>query len=500
MAYHCHWFSEQVGLASDLGLTNDVLIPLLRTWTGLCKEYGSVIDVYIPFKKSKANKESKFEYKDLDNVKGDSDVEKVLKTSGMQENEIGNDNEHSIHGEENLHSSDPFIIYELLQKKKDNIHQTNESDPTHPPGFTPKLGNNNKEEGSNSVNDQRKSVSGKKIFSYHNVGASTHHTTCMPITGGSILDVMDDLVKVGQTMGIGHKAKKGCFKELCLMHKINFVAIQETKMVSVDFFSIKMLWGNLAFDHAMSSFVDYFLVIMGPWTPTSTKLPVISVYAPQELSEKRELWGYLCSLIDRHLSDHRPIIMFESKLDYGPIPFRMFHSWFKMEGFDKFVEDTWNSMNVMDLNGLIRMKKKLQLLDRGEGDDEILEQVEELENFISYDEIKKAVWEYGINKSPGPNGFTFEFFQKYWKTMGQDIVAAVTEFFSTCKFPPGCNSTFIALIPKIHDAKTIKDFRPISLIGSIYKIIAKILANRLSLVISDLIYEVQIACGNHKGG
>ncbi|GKD69608.1 RNA-directed DNA polymerase, eukaryota [Tanacetum coccineum] len=320
------------------------------------------------------DEENKFKDKDLDNVKGDSDVEKVSETSGMQENGIGNDNEHSIHGEENIHSSDPFNIYELLQKKKDKIHQTKESDPTHPPGFTPELGNNNKEEGLNSVNDQRKLVSGKKIISYHNVEASTHHTTCMPITGGSILDVMNNL--------------------------------------------IKMLCGNLAFDHAVSSSVDYFLAIMGTWTPTSTKPLVILVYAPQELSKKRELWGYLCSLIDRwggetvvlgefnevrmeqerfgstfniqganafnnfislaglldlfphlsslcldrHLSDHRPIIMFESKLDYGPIPFRMFHSSFKIEGFDKFVEDTWDSMNVMDSNGLIRMKKKLQLI------------------------------------------------------------------------------------------------------------------------------------------
>ncbi|GKA41648.1 RNA-directed DNA polymerase, eukaryota, reverse transcriptase zinc-binding domain protein [Tanacetum coccineum] len=77
--------------------------------------------------------------------------------------------------------------------------------------------------------------------------------------------------------------------------------------------------------------------------------------------------------------------------------------------------------------------------------------------------------------------------------MGQDIVVAVTEFFSSGKFPPGCNSTFIALIPKIHDAKIIKNFLPISLIGSIYKILAKILANRLSLVILDLINEVQTA-------
>nr|GEX21035.1 RNA-directed DNA polymerase, eukaryota [Tanacetum cinerariifolium] len=371
--------------------------------------------------------ESKFKSKDFDNVKKDSDDEKVSETSGIQENEIGNDKEQSIHEEENLHSSDPFNIYELLQKKKENIHQTKESDPTHPPGFTPELGNN-KEEGSNSINDQRKSVSGKKILSYHNVKASNHHTTCMPITGGSILDVMDDLVK----------AKKWWIKEMCSLHKINFVALQETKMESIDLFSIKMLWDNLAFDHAVSLSVRNS---GGTWTPTSTKLLVILVYAPQELFEKQEMFvdlplgGYsytwahksafkmskidrfliseglldlfphlsgLC--LDRHLLDHRSIIMFESKLDHGPIPFRMFHSWFKMEGFDKFVEDTWDSMNVKDSNGLIHMKKKLQLLknaikcwvkeknksmkeakfsikckltkvdklvDRGEGDDEI---------------------------------------------------------------------------------------------------------------------------------
>ncbi|GKC75026.1 RNA-directed DNA polymerase, eukaryota, partial [Tanacetum coccineum] len=60
-------------------------------------------------------------------------------------------------------------------------------------------------------------------------------------------------------------------------------------------------------------------------------------------------------------------------------------------------------------------------------------------------------------------------------------------------FPQGCNSSFIALILKIHDAKDVKDFGPSSLIGSLYKIIAKILDNRLSLVMSDLISDVQTA-------
>nr|GEW25655.1 RNA-directed DNA polymerase, eukaryota [Tanacetum cinerariifolium] len=57
----------------------------------------------------------------------------------------------------------------------------------------------------------------------------------------------------------------------------------------------------------------------------------------------------------------------------------------------------------------------------------------------------------------------------------------------------GCNSSFVALIPKSPNANLVKDFRPISLIGSIYKIIAKILTNRLVCVLDDIVNEVQSA-------
>ncbi|GKD29693.1 RNA-directed DNA polymerase, eukaryota, partial [Tanacetum coccineum] len=60
-------------------------------------------------------------------------------------------------------------------------------------------------------------------------------------------------------------------------------------------------------------------------------------------------------------------------------------------------------------------------------------------------------------------------------------------------FPHGCNTSFITLIPKIQDAKVVKDFRPISLIGSVYKIIAKVLANRMSFVMLELISDMQSA-------
>ncbi|GKD68062.1 RNA-directed DNA polymerase, eukaryota, partial [Tanacetum coccineum] len=56
-----------------------------------------------------------------------------------------------------------------------------------------------------------------------------------------------------------------------------------------------------------------------------------------------------------------------------------------------------------------------------------------------------------------------------------------------------CNASFIALIPKVTDTKFVTDFRPISLIGCVYKVVTKILANRLATVISDLVSNTQSA-------
>ena len=55
------------------------------------------------------------------------------------------------------------------------------------------------------------------------------------------------------------------------------------------------------------------------------------------------------------------------------------------------------------------------------------------------------------------------------------------------------NATFLSLIPKKVNAVEVKDFRPISLVGSIYKILAKVLANRLSVVLATVISPSQNA-------
>jgi len=54
----------------------------------------------------------------------------------------------------------------------------------------------------------------------------------------------------------------------------------------------------------------------------------------------------------------------------------------------------------------------------------------------------------------------------------------------------GINSTFIALIPKIDSPQRLNDFRPISLVGCMYKVWAKVLANKLRIVIGSVVSNV----------
>nr|GEU98229.1 RNA-directed DNA polymerase, eukaryota [Tanacetum cinerariifolium] len=382
-------------------------------------------------------------------------------------------------------------------------------------------------------------------------------------------------------------------------------------------------------DHHIIS--DNFIALCGTWIPMKSYLLMISVYAPQSSASKRLLWNYISSLInswngesmvmgdfnevrsleerwgysftwvhplaskiskldrflmtdgvlslsphlssiclDKHLSDHHPILLRELVSDYGPIPFRIYHSWFSLDGFDKMVTSTWNSFNLEDGNGMIRFKNKIQMLknvihlwvadfkknqsartcelkvklsdidkflDQRNVSDDILfsrmdtlkqlqevkkranlfvkgimvegewvddpnrikyefrahfanrfqdpgvchgkinfcfpnhlnfDQVSNLESPVSYDEIRDAVWACGGNKSPGPDGYTFEFFRKFWDVVGPDLCIVVKWFFEHGSFASGCNSSFVTIIPKILDPKVVNDYRPISLIGSIF--------------------------------
>ena len=95
------------------------------------------------------------------------------------------------------------------------------------------------------------------------------------------------------------------------------------------------------------------------------------------------------------------------------------------------------------------------------------------------------------DKALGPDGFTMTFYHHCWGVVERDVLAVFEEFYQHSKFKKSLNATFIALIPKKNGASNIRDFRPISLMGSVYKILAKVLANRLKEVLYQLISESQ---------
>ncbi|GJZ69371.1 RNA-directed DNA polymerase, eukaryota, reverse transcriptase zinc-binding domain protein [Tanacetum coccineum] len=72
--------------------------------------------------------------------------------------------------------------------------------------------------------------------------------------------------------------------------------------------------------------------------------------------------------------------------------------------------------------------------------------------------FKRAVWDCGGDRAPGPDGFTFNFFITFWDIIEKDVVRFVQEFSTTHEIPKGCNPYFIALIPKVSNAKFVYDF------------------------------------------
>ena len=95
------------------------------------------------------------------------------------------------------------------------------------------------------------------------------------------------------------------------------------------------------------------------------------------------------------------------------------------------------------------------------------------------------------DKALGPDGFSLAFYHHCWEVVDRDVLTAFEEFYQHSKFEKSLNATFITLIPKKNGASNLRDFRPISLVGSVYKILAKVLTNCLKEVLDQLISESQ---------
>ncbi|GKC09532.1 RNA-directed DNA polymerase, eukaryota [Tanacetum coccineum] len=483
----------------------------------------------------------------FEDVAGDNEVEEVSETIFEKEQSQDHKMDDCNIGQSEMRSEDPFNIYDLLNKKQDTVNGGTNSNNTmkYPPSFTP-IGTTDVqsndfitaekggEERSQYTQEGKVDSEISKSHPNNNSKEDKEESICsghfkkpeLPCTGDSMLQVMENLVKVRQIMGYN--------MEGCLAQKAKKIGLK-----------------------------SYVISTRGEWIPNGKQLLIISIYAPRELSEKKMLWDYLTSVIGNWNGD----VVIMGDFNEVRTQDERYGSIYNVQGanaFNSFISDAGLEESKKDNSSNHKKILKAELaeidllIDRGEGDSEEvrtqnttmallikkrsqlairgilvdgiwidspslakseflshftnrfdqveaprlqlnidfpnkmnIEQQIDLECEVSRDEIKRAVWDCGTDKSPGPDGFTFGFYRRYWSFLEKDVEQAVRYFFHHETFSKAGNSSFIVLILKTHNANKVKDFRPITLIGSLYKIISKIMANRLVGVLEDIVNEVQ---------
>nr|GEX65261.1 RNA-directed DNA polymerase, eukaryota [Tanacetum cinerariifolium] len=278
-------------------------------------------------------------------------------------------------------SEDPFEIYELLNKKKDKEvskkQVSKDEGPTFPPGFTPNAVDDTVDGKVSGRNKQPNSDSHTSKDGFSGMNKGSNPSLNFKI-GGLILQVMEDLVEVGQTMGYN---MEGCLK--------NIEAI-----VSLHGDSQRSLW-----EHS-SHMIDLWegeSIILGDFNEVRAEHKRFGI-----INKKRSLLAIRGVLVDG---------------DWIEEPYKV-----KSEFLNHFT-NRFSKHSGPKISFGHQMFKQLS--------DELKEI---LESNVTYEEIKKAVWDCGTNKSPGPDGFTFDFIRIYWKIMDQDVVNGVHEFFNSIDF------------------------------------------------------------------
>ena len=121
------------------------------------------------------------------------------------------------------------------------------------------------------------------------------------------------------------------------------------------------------------------------------------------------------------------------------------------------------------------------------------EEATRLEESFSEEEIWTTISGLNNNKARDPDGFPLAFWSFSWGFVKNEVLGFFKEFHEQCRFVKNLNATFLVLIPKKQTMEDFKDLRPISLVGGLYKILTKVLANRIKRVMDKVISKSQNA-------
>lgn len=109
------------------------------------------------------------------------------------------------------------------------------------------------------------------------------------------------------------------------------------------------------------------------------------------------------------------------------------------------------------------------------------------------DEIKGVLSMMGPDKAPGPDGITTRFLQNHWEVLKNDLTNTIRHAFQVGTVPEQWLACHIILIPKTEDPKTPKDYRPLTIGNTTYRLLMKLLANRLQRHMDEVISPNQSA-------
>lgn len=114
-----------------------------------------------------------------------------------------------------------------------------------------------------------------------------------------------------------------------------------------------------------------------------------------------------------------------------------------------------------------------------------------LEGLFNPAEVQFALSELANDKAPGPDGFNVHFIKHFWPNISKQVFKCYQKFWDSGSLLKGFNSSFITLIPKTSSSTRVQDYRPISLINSISKLLTKVLANRMMVLAHKLFDDHQ---------
>lgn len=117
-----------------------------------------------------------------------------------------------------------------------------------------------------------------------------------------------------------------------------------------------------------------------------------------------------------------------------------------------------------------------------------------LDASISLEELTAAVTKMASGKAPGLDGLPAEFYKHFWKVLGADLWEVLQESSQIGLMPPSCRHAVLSLLPKKGDLALLKNWRPVALLCTDYKLLSKVLANRLKNFLDLIIHRDQSYC------